>query len=290
MECHRRFLALAEIFDVMTTAHAECMLEQLALHSTRVLYLVHHTHIDLLPETGNGRHTGRMGIAHGLLHLLRMRIDNHTCSGIHTQNGPATFKDMRIRQEVHDAVVFVDRHALTVGYHGGIKLSVRQDDTFRVARRTAGIEDVGDIVEGSLLLQFVDFRLSRQILAQLQEIAEIDGIGIVCRDVHHGVEDDDTLQRRTKRKNAPSLVVLVLFTDKKEANLGIVDHKLDLLLRAGSIERDGNSTNAPSTEVALDILYRILRENTNVLLYLHAQVQQGIRHLFNGLRHLVPRQ
>ena len=290
MECHRWFLALAEILDVMTAAYAECMQEQFALHSTGVLYLVHHTHIDLFPETGNGRHTGRMCVTHRLLYLLRMRVDNHACSGIHTQNGPATFKDMRIRQEVHDAVVFVDRHTLAVGHYGGVELSMRQDDTFRVARCTAGIEDVGNVIIGSFLLQFLHFRLTGQILAQFQEIAEIDGIGIVCRDVHHGVEDDDTLQRRTKRKNATGLVVLVLFTDKEEANLGIVDHKLDLLLRAGSIERDGYCTNAPGTEVAFDILYRILRENTNVLLYLHTQVQQGIRHLLNGLRHLVPRQ
>ena len=48
-------------------------------------------------------------------------------------------------------------------------------------------------------------------------------------DAHAMVEDDDPLQRRTKRKDAVRLVILILLTDKEDAYLRIVDHVLDLL-------------------------------------------------------------
>ena len=53
----------------MSAAYVEGMHEELSLHGVGMFYLVHHTHIDLLPEAGNGRHTGGMLFAHGLLHL-----------------------------------------------------------------------------------------------------------------------------------------------------------------------------------------------------------------------------
>ena len=165
MKCHGWFLALAEILDIMTTTNIESMQKQFTLNGTGMLYLVHHTHIDLLPETGDGRHTGGMCVAHGLLYLLRMGVDYHTCSGIHTQDSPSTFEDMCIGQEVHDAVVFVDRYTFAVCHHSGMELSVRQDDTLRVTCRTTGIENVCDIIIRGFLLQFVNLNLTREILA-----------------------------------------------------------------------------------------------------------------------------
>ena len=253
-----------------------------------MLYLIHDAHIDFLPEAGHCRHTRGMRLAHRLLHLLRIGVDYHRGTGIHTEDCPATLKDMGIGQEVHDAVVIVDRHALAISHHGSIKLAVSQDDALRITRRTTGIENVGDIVERGLLLQSLHFNLSGQVLAQFHEIAEIDGIGVMRRDMHLRVEHDDAFQCRTERKDATCLVVLVLFAYKQEAYLGIVDHKLYLLLRTGSIERNGHRTDAPSSEVALDILYRVLREDADVLLYLHTKVQQGIADLIDGLRHLIP--
>ena len=132
-------LATAEVVDVMTATYRQGVLEQAALHGTGMLYLVHDTHINLLPETGYGRHTGGMCLAHRLLHLLWMRVDNHPCSGIQTEDSPSTFENVRIGQEVHDAVILVDRHTLAISNHGSMELAVRQDDTLRIARSTTGI-------------------------------------------------------------------------------------------------------------------------------------------------------
>ena len=100
------------------------MLEHLTLYGTGMVYLVHHAHIHLLPKTGNSRHTGGMCLSHRLLHLLRIGIDYHRRTGIHTQDGPTTLKDMRIGQEIHDAVFVRHWHTLAVGHHGGIELAV----------------------------------------------------------------------------------------------------------------------------------------------------------------------
>ena len=105
---------------------------------------------------------------------------------------------MCIGQEVHDTVVLRHWHTLAVGHHGGIKLAVCQDNALRIARSATGIKDIGNIVERSLLLQFVHLYLAWQVLAQLQEIAEIDGVRVVCGDMYLRVEHDDALQRRTK--------------------------------------------------------------------------------------------
>ena len=77
----------------------------------------------------------------------------------------------------------------------------------------------------------------------------------MCRDVHQGVKNDDAFQGRTKREDATRLIVLILFTNEKITYLGVVDHKLNLLLRAGSIEGNGHCTNAPGSKVTLDILH-----------------------------------
>ena len=70
--------------------------------------------------------------------------------------------------------------------------------------------------------------------------------------------------------------------------MGIVNHELDLLLRAGGIERDGDGTDAPGAEVAEDVLHRVLREDAHVLLNLDAQVEHGVGHAADGCRELVP--
>ena len=160
---------------------------------------------------------------------------------------------MRIGQEIHNTVILCHRHTLAVGHHSSIKLTVSQDNALRVASRTTGIKDIGDIIERCLLLQLLHLNLTWQILAQLQEITEIDSVGI--RYLYQRIEHNDTFERRTECKDATGLIILVLFTNKQEAYLSIVNHKLYLLFRTGSIERNGHSTNAPSTKITLNILH-----------------------------------
>ena len=53
MKSQRRALTLRQIVDIMTLTHTQRMQEQLTLRSIGLLYLLQHTHIHLLPETGN---------------------------------------------------------------------------------------------------------------------------------------------------------------------------------------------------------------------------------------------
>ena len=85
------------------------------------------------------------------------------------------------------------------------------------------------------------------------------------------------------------LVILVLLAHKEEAHLGVVHHKLYLLLTACGIERDGDSPHSPSTEVAIEILQTVVGEYTYVFLNLHTEIQQCVRHLPDGAGQLVPR-
>ena len=147
MECHRRFLTQAQILDIMLSTYGEGMLEEFTLHGTGMLYLIHHTHIHLLPKTGHTRHTSRMSLPHRLLHLLRMGVHYHRSTFSQRENSPTTLKDMRIRQEVHHAVFLIDRHTFSISDESGMELRMRQDDTLRLARRTTRIEDIGDVIE-----------------------------------------------------------------------------------------------------------------------------------------------
>ena len=234
------------------------MLEQFTLYSAGMFYLIHYTHIHLFPETGYCRHTGRMGLTHRLLHLLRMGVDYHGGTLCEAKNGPAALKDMGIRQEIHHTVCFSHWHTLVVGLHSSMELTMCQDNALGIASSTTGIEDIGNVVIGSLLPQPLNFRLSGQVLTQLQKVGKIDGVGIVSRNMDQRIEDDDAFQRGTQGENATCLVILILLTHKKVTDLGIVDHKLYLLLTTGGIERNGDGTNAPCTKVALDILHRVL--------------------------------
>ena len=103
------------------------------------------------------------------------------------------------------------------------------------------------------------------------------------RDMHQGVEYDDSFQSRTERYHPVGTIVLVLFTYEQETNLRIVDHELNLLFRTGSIERNRDGTNAPCTKVTTQILYGILREDTDILLHLHTQVQHSVADLHDSL-------
>ena len=162
---YRWFLATTDVFDVMLATDIVSMHKELTLYGTGMFYLIHHTHVDLLPETGYCRHTSGMGLTHGLLHLLRMGIDNHRGTLGQGKEGPSALEDMGVRKEVHHTVVLTDRHALVVGLEGSMILSVRQDDALGIACGTAGVQDIGDIVERSFLLQSLYLRLTGQVLA-----------------------------------------------------------------------------------------------------------------------------
>ena len=265
------------------------MLEQPALHAAARLDLLHHAHIYLLPEAGHTGHAGRVGILHRLLHLLRVGVDDKPGALGQAQYLPSLLKDVGEGQEVQHAVVLTHWHTLIVGLHSGVVLAAGQDDALRVARRTTGVEHVGNVVHRGLRLQGLHLRLPGQVLGLLQQVVEVHGHRVLLAQADAAVEDDDALQRVARGLHAARLVILLLLADEEDAYLRIVQHKLYLLLRRGGIERDGDGANAPGAEVAEKVLRRILRKNPHVILHLHAEVEQGVRHLLHRRRELVPR-
>ena len=137
-------------------------------------------------------------------------------------------------------------------------LATRQDDTFRVARSTTGIKDVSDIVHAGRSLNSIHLRLTGEVLTHLQEVIEVHDVGIMRRNLHVLIKDNDALQRLTSREHTTCLLILILFTHEEESHPCIVQHELDLLLTAGSIERDSHSPDAPCAKVAEQVLHRVL--------------------------------
>ena len=121
MECHRRFLTEAQIFDVMLASNGKGMLEEFTLHGAGMVYLVHHPHVHLLPETGDTGHTGGMRLTHRLLHLLRMGVHDQCRTFRQGEDRPSSLKDMRIGEEVHHTVVLIHRHTLVVCLESGME-------------------------------------------------------------------------------------------------------------------------------------------------------------------------
>ena len=135
--------------------------------------------------------------------------------------------------------------------------------------------------------------LSRQSLAELQEVVEVEGGRVVSGYAYRAVEYDDALQRVAQSEYTVSLVILLLFAYEEEAYAGIVYHVLYLLFGSGGVERDGNHAHTIGSEVGDEILYGILREHTDSVLRLGAKVEQCVGCLLHQLgkavvAHLLP--
>jgi len=258
------------------------MIEEFLLERTGIIHLSLHGDINLLPETWHTTHTGRMHLTHTLLNLMRVSIDDELGTLAQAEIRPSTLKDMSEWKEINDTILFGNRHALIVCLQCSIILTVFQHHALTVSRCTTGIEDISQIIHTSLLVEFLHFCLTRKILSQLQEVLIIEGSWIVGTDAHAGIEDDDTLQGWTEGKDAVSLVILLLFAYKEEANLRIINHILNLLLAAVGIERHRSYSDAVCTEVGVQIMHTVLREDSNFIKRFSPKIQEGIAHLFHS--------
>ena len=289
LQRQRSTFALADELCVVLPTNGKSPVEQLPLHGIGLLDFLLHADIHLFPETGNGAHTGRMHLLQRLLDLLRVGIDDNLRTLCQTQDDPSPFKDMGNGKEVHDAVVLSHGYTFVVGLKGSMILSVGEDDSFRVACGTAGIEDIGYVIPTGLLPQHLHFRLSWKVLAQLHEVIEVDGTGITVDHPYRAVEHDDLLERRTGRQHAVRLVILFLLAHKEETDFRVSHDMLNLLFTTGGIKRYGNGTDTESAEIGIEIMHGILRKHTDVFLNTHSHVQQGITHLLDTFGELVPR-
>ena len=287
MEGHA--LSAPTIVHIALATHRYGVPHQLPLHGGGLVHALLHGGIDLLPEARDGRHARGMGLAHALLYLLRVGIDNQLRTNGKAQVGPGALKDVGEGQKVDHPVLVTDGNALLVGRYAGAVLSVGEDDSLAVARRAAGIENVADVVVARFCPQFLHFRLPWEVLSELDEVAEVQRIGVIGADADTGVVDDHALQGRTKGDDAVCLVILLLLSDKQEAHAGILNHVLYLLLGAGGVERNCLDFHAIGTEIGVKILDTILREHGYRVAGLAAKVEQGVGNLLDTCRELIPR-
>ena len=258
------------------------MVEEFLLDRTGIIHLCLYGDIHLLPETWHTTHTGRMHLSHTLLNFMRISIDDEFGTFAQAEVRPGTFKDMGEWKEVDDAVLVGNRHTFVVCLQSSIILAIGQHHALAIARCSTGIEDINQVIHTCLLIEFLHFCLTRKILSQLQEVLEIEGCRIVCTDAHAGIEDDDTLQRRTEGKDTVSLVILLLFANKEEANLRIINHILNLLLAAVGIERHRGNSDTVRTEIGVQIMHTVLREDSDFVKRFSPKIQEGIAHLFHS--------
>ena len=230
-----------------------------------------------------------MRLAHRLLDFSRIRVQNELRAHREAQVGPAALENVGHRQERHHAVFLRHGHALAVGRHRGVILAVGQNDALRVARGAARVDDVADVVHRGLAPELLHLRLSRQVLAQRNEVLEIERVMVVRGDAHAVVEHDDSLQRGAERKDAVRLVVLLLLAHEEEAHASVLHHVLNLLLARRGVNRNRHHAHAVGSEVGIKILDTVLGEHGDSLLRLQAEVQKRVRHLFHTDGKLVPR-
>ena len=85
-----------------------------------------------------------------------------------------------------------------------------------------------------------------------------------------------------------SLVILLLFANKEKANLGIIDHILNLLLAAVGIERYRGNSDTIRTKIGVQIMHTVLREDSNfVLSGLAPKIQRALLTCFTLKRKTV---
>ena len=282
LQSQRRTLAVGNILDVTFLTYRQGMIEELLLDRTGIIHLSLYSDIHLLPETWHTTHTGRMHLSHTLLNFMRISIDDEFGTFTQAEICPSTLKDMGEWKEVDDTILFGNRNALIVCLQSSIILAIGQHHALAISSCSTGIEDISQVIHTCLLVEFLYLRLTRKILSQLQEVLEIESCRVMCTDAHAGIEDDDTFQRWTEGKDTVSLVILLLFAYKEEANLRIINHILNLLLAAVGIERHRGNSDTVCTEVGVQIMHTVLREDSDFVKRFSPKIQEGIAHLFHS--------
>ena len=257
-EGKRRATAAGQTVYIVLVTHMEGTVEKTLLQDAGIVHTVFDSDVDLLPEARNRRHTRGVGLAHSLLYLLGIGVDNQLGANRQAEVSPTSLEDVGEGQEVDDAVVFRDIDKLIVGGKSRMILPVGEHHALALASSSTGVEDVAEVGVVGLLPARLEFRLAGQPLAQLDEVAEVKGIGVVGIDIHAVIIDDDALERGAEVEDAQRLVILVLLAYEEEAHLGIVEHIEYLLFAVGGVERHGNGAHTVGTEVGVEVLHTVL--------------------------------
>lgn len=121
---------------------------------------------------------------------------------------------------------------------------------------------------------------AQMLMRMYMRWAEAHGYKVTITDMQEG--DEAGIKRRTEGKDTVSLVILLLFAYKEEANLRIINHILNLLLAAVGIEWHSSNSDTIRTEVGVQIMHTVLRKDSNFVKRFSPKIQEGIAHLFHS--------
>ena len=173
---HRRCQSLTYIVHIVFTSYLDGILHQCLLNACRFVYHFVYTGIYLFPETRHTTHGSWSYFLDSHLDILRTEIDVQFCSHAKTPATPGTFKHMGKRQEVDNHITLSQSwEAFAMGIHYRFITSMTQHHPFAFAGSTTGIKNVHQIFFLRFGCTLVHFCLMQTILAQCQEIIEING-------------------------------------------------------------------------------------------------------------------
>ena len=118
--------------------------------------------------------------------------------------------------------------------------------------RARSIENVAEVlIVGLLHTQGIFLLLGREVGSHsvIDEVLEIDRNVVLRILLDRGVKDNDFLERTGNGDDTERRVVLLLFTDKQDSHLRVIEHVGHLRTTAGRIERDGHHPDAIGTEI-----------------------------------------
>ena len=194
------------------------------------------------------------------------------------------------RKEVHGNIpVCHERQSDIMNAESLSIIEMMEHDTFRLTGSTGSIKDIGEVIIWGSCCTFFYNGIVLQLFIHCHKFIKIDG-SHVARIFHHStVEDDELLQRLAKSEHAESGIVLELLAYKQITYLCIVDDILCLGRWAGSIQRYSHRPVGECTEISKETFGFILREDTDILLWLYSQSHHCIGSPAYSLWELFPR-
>ena len=276
------------ILDIVLLANFQGVEHEVALYGAAGVYLLLHTGIDLLPETRNCRHAGGVHLKHGLQHVLRAQVHCQRGTEADAEIAPCPLENVGEGQEVQYHILVGEWQRAYVGTESEGVLAMGLHNALRQSGRAARIEYVGKVVGLQLVGTLLHLFIMGQPLAHFQEFIEVNAGIVLCVALYRTVEDYELAQVGFNLHHAQSSVVLILFTHKDIADVGIGNHVTHLGLTAGGIEGYRHGSYGIGSEVAEQTFGLVLGEDCNLFLNLDTQFQHGVTYELNGFRELIP--
>ena len=246
----RGFFAHTAKIKVAAAAHPQRIAKHPTLHHVAMGYLLLHTGIDLLPETGHGTHGRRPRLPDGLLDVGRMQIDTNRSPPAQAQVSPRLLEDVSQGKEVHHHIFLRGHRQTQIMDTKRFRIAgMMKHDALRLPRRARRVEDVGQVFLIHSLHPPLQLGSHGRLCAQTKKLVEVKGSVVMRMMDDLTVEDNNALQGRTRLCHPASDIILILLTDKKETDTSITKDILDLLARAGGIKRHGDGTHRISGKV-----------------------------------------